>query len=149
MITYDALHEQNHRITELSNVLSHLLRKRNLCDTDTCCDLFYQYMDRVNEHMELVDTHLYGPLMNHQSRDVNDTAGRFMEGSRELKRIMGQYVKKWCDQRNHGIAIGDRYDEFLRETDEMFDLILNRIQRETERLYPLIRQVSGDQQHAA
>ena len=34
-------------------------------------------------------------------------------------------------------------------TDKMFELIQNRIQDETERLYPLIREVKGDSQRAA
>jgi hypothetical protein len=31
----------------------------------------------------------------------------------------------------------------------MFALVLDRIQRETERLYPLVREISGDSRHAA
>ena len=45
-------------------------------------------------------------------------------------------------------AIGD-HREFLEETDEVFDLILNRIQDEIEQLYPLIRTIKGDAQQAA
>jgi hypothetical protein len=31
----------------------------------------------------------------------------------------------------------------------MFELILHRIQNETERLYPLIKEISGDMEKAA
>jgi hypothetical protein len=31
----------------------------------------------------------------------------------------------------------------------MFELVLQRIQMETEKLYPLIRELSGEQKHVA
>jgi hemerythrin-like domain-containing protein len=149
MVTYEALHQQNHQITELSNVLAHLLTDRSMCDTGTCCELFYRYMDVVHEHMDVVDTHLYPRLIKHSDTQVNNLAKGFMNGSVELKRIMNQYSRKWCDPRHHSLAIGDRYESFITETREMFDLILDRIQRETEHLYPVVRKISGDHQRAA
>jgi hypothetical protein len=49
MITYEELNEQNHRITELSNVLHYLFKDRSMCDTGSCCELFYRYVDMVKE----------------------------------------------------------------------------------------------------
>lgn len=143
MVTYEELNEQNHKITELSNVLSYLIKDRSLCDTETCCNLFYNYMDRVNEHMKKVDSNLYGDLLKHSSREINNTARNFMSGSQEIKRIMNRYVKKWCDKKNHDLSIGGKHEEFIKETDEMFEMILKRIQDETEHLYPTIRKVSN------
>jgi len=139
MITYDELNTQNHKIIELSNVLSILLKDRSLCDSETCCDLFYSYMDRVNNHITKVDASLYGPLLQDDSTDANTTAQNFMSGSKEIKKIMGAYVKKWCDKKQHGIAIGAEHDTFIKETNEMFEMVLSRIQDETERLYPMVR----------
>ena len=41
------------------------------------------------------------------------------------------------------------HDRFYEDTEKMFDLILQRIQDETEKLYPLIRKLSGNMEHAA
>jgi hypothetical protein len=41
------------------------------------------------------------------------------------------------------------HQAFVNETEDMFRLVLNRIQDETEQLYPLIRKVGGDAQVAA
>lgn len=142
MITYEALNEQNHKITELSNVLAYLIKDRSLCDTDTCCSLFYNYMDRVNEHIHQVDANLYVDLLKHPSTDVNNTAKNFMSGSQEIKRIMNRYVKRWCRKKHCDLTIGGAYDEFLQETNDMFEMILNRIQDETEHLYPMIRETT-------
>jgi hypothetical protein len=143
MVTYEELNEQNHKITELSNVISYLIRDRSMCDSETCCNLFFNYMERVDEHMALVDTHLYGKLLAHPMKDINNTARNFMSGSQEIKRIMNQYVKKWCNKKCHDLKVGANHEKFLHDTDEMFGMILDRVQKEVEHLYPLIRKVSN------
>ena len=144
MISYDQLNSQNHKITELSNVLSVLLKDRSLCDTETCCTIFYNYMDHVNDHMKNVDSNLYSGLLKHSSSEANITANNFMSGSQEIKRIMKTYVRKWCSKSKHDLSIGKgQHDAFLRETDEMFEMILNRVQDEMEHLYPMVRKISA------
>ena len=141
MITYEELNTQNHKITELSNIISILIKDRSICDSDTCCKLFYNYIDRVNEHMHDVDSNLYADLLKHSSSEINNTAKNFMSGSQEIKRIMNTYVKKWCNKSRHDLSIGKNHEKFIQATDEMFEMVLNRIQDETEYLYPTIRAV--------
>ena len=148
MVTYDELNTQNHQITELSNVLRYLLADRVMCDTDVTCNLFFEYVDRVKEHLELEDKHMYSKLLTHKDSRVTNTAKLFLSGSVEIKRIFGAYLKKWCRKQKHQLKITD-YEAFRAETEEMLDLILNRIQDETEKLYPLVRSVTGDTRQAA
>ena len=148
MVTYEELNAQNHKITELSNVLRYLLADRAMCDTEVTCHLFYEYVDRVREHLELEDKHKYSKLLTHKEARVNNTAKLFLSGSVEIKRIFSSYLKKWCRKGKQELRITD-YNLFRDETEEMFDLILNRIQDETEKLYPLIRSVTGDPRKAA
>jgi len=143
MISYEELNAQNHRITELSNVLSVLLTDRSLCDSDTCCKLFYNYMDEVNSHMHDVDANLYTDLLKNKSQDINNVANNFMSGSQEIKKIMNRFVSKWCDKRGKALNIGAKHERFVKETEDMFNMILNRIQDETEHLYPMIRKISA------
>ena len=149
MISYQQLNEQNHQIVELSNVLTHLFQDRSMCDTETCCTLFFRYIEKVNEHMELVDNHLYKHLLAHPDNAVKNTARNFMSGEQEIKHILNRYEKQWCRKVRHQIMVGGDHEEFLRDTTELFDLVLDRLQRETERLYPLVRQITGDSRHAA
>jgi hemerythrin-like domain-containing protein len=149
MITYEELHTQNHEITELSNVLLYLFKDRSMCDTESCCELFFRYMDKVREHIDLVDKNLYGKLLAHENHDIQNLVKNFMSGSQEIKKIMSEYTKEWCPMRKMrtlGIA---QHDRFLVDTEKFFHLILQRIQDETEKLYPLIREISGNQEHAA
>jgi hemerythrin-like domain-containing protein len=148
MVTYDDLHQQNHKITELTNILHLLLQDRSLCDSEVTCSLFFDYVDRVKEHLDVTDNSLYARLLSSGDQRVKNTASRFMGGSKEIKRIFASYLKKWCKLRQRELAI-KQYDEFIAETSEMFEMVLDRIQDETEHLYPLVRQVTGDSRQVA
>ena len=144
MVKFADLHNQNHKITELSNVFLYLIRERAMCDTECARTLFFDYVSKVREHMELVDAQLCGCLIKSQDRTMANTADRFLSGSTEIKRIFAAYLKDWCNERKGELSIAD-HKAFVEETNQMFSLVLDRIQRETEHLYPLVRKLNeGD-----
>jgi len=149
MISYDELHSQNHDITDLSNVLLYLLKERSMCDTGACCELFHRYMDKVREHIDLVDKNLYGKLLAHDDHEIQKQVRNFMSGWQEIKKIMSEYSKEWCPTKQTQTLVIAEHERFLSDTEKMFELILERIQDETEKLYPLIREISGKDHHAA
>ena len=138
MIPFEQLHQQNHQITELSNVLTQLMCERALCDNPVTSELFFRYVDSVKEHFDLENKHLITELLTHNDKDAVNTAKDFMSGSSEIKRVFDKYVRKWC--RNKKLRIGS-HDQFLAETEDMFRLVLDRLEKETERLYPMVRMV--------
>ena len=142
MLTYAELNEQNHRITELSNVLSYLFQDRLICDTGSCCELFYRYVDLVKEHIELVDRDMYKELLKSPDEKINNVARNFMSGSVEIKRILKAFTKRWCPTKNKGTLHISEHARFLQDTDELFEIVLQRILDETEHLYPLVRSLS-------
>jgi len=148
MITYEELHEQIHKITEISNVFLYLIEDRMMCDTEITCDLFFDYVGRVKDHLEVQDKTIYSAILHDGDASAKETAENFMSGSKEIKRIFQSYLKKWSKQGKHQLVISN-YDDFSDETRDMFDLVLNRIQDETERLYPLVKSISGDKQKVA
>lgn len=142
MITYDDLNEQNHRITELSNVLSYLFKDRSMCDTDSCCSLFNNYVALVQEHIDTVDKNMYRELLGSPDEKINNVAKNFMSGSVEVKKILKNFSKQWCPSKNKGDLKISSHEVFLDATNELFDIVLQRIQDETEHLYPLVRSLS-------
>ncbi len=144
MTAFSKLHAQNHKITELSNVFLYLVQSREMCDTETACDVFFEYSSKVKEHIELVDRELCGKLISYPDQTVKNTADRFLSGSTEIKRIFNKYLKDWCSESKRRLTIRN-HDAFLTETEQMFALVLDRIQRETEHLYPLIRKLEEKQ----
>lgn len=147
MITYDELHTQNHKITEHANILHYLLGDRSLCDTDVTCGLFFHFVDLVKEHIEVTDKHIYRHLLTSDQTKKN-IATKFMSGGIEIKKLFASYLKKWCNKQGQELRITD-YEDFMRETDEMFEMVLDRIQAETESLYPLVKEVTGDDRAVA
>lgn len=144
MITYEELHAENHEITELSNVLLYLFRERSMCDTGTCCELFNRYTEKVKHHIDIVDQNLYSKLLTHKDHSIQAMARNFMSGSQEIKKIIATYIKTWCPRkRTDTLAIAD-HDKFIKDSEEMFELVLERIQNETEKLYPLVRELGGE-----
>jgi hypothetical protein len=141
MITYTELNEQNHRITELSNVLRYLFKERSMCDTGSCCDLFYHYMDLVQKHVDVVDKDMYSDLLSSPDEKINNVAKNFMSGSVEIKKILKEFTRSWCKKNRASLQIKD-HGEFLQDTDQLFDIVLQRILDETEHLYPLVRSLS-------
>jgi hypothetical protein len=148
MTAFSKLHAQNHKITELSNVFLYLVQNREMCDTETACDVFFEYTAKVKEHMELVDRELCSRLISYPDQKIKNTADRFLSGSTEIKRIFNDYLKQWCSESRRHLTIRD-HGEFLSETEQMFRLVLDRIQRETEHLYPLIRRIESQDTAAA
>lgn len=147
MITYEDLHQQNHKITELSNALHLLLGDQSLCESEITRDLFFEYVEQVKGHLEKTDKNLYTQLLTHHEQKVRNTADRFLGGSKEIKRLFAAYLKRWCQMKSKSLAVKE-HDLFIKETEEMFEMVLNRLQDETEHLYPLIRNVTGDNHHA-
>lgn len=148
MVAFAQLHVQNHKITELSNVFLYLVRERSMCDTDVACDVFFDLTNRIREHMEVVDRELCGRLISYNDQSVKNTANRFLSGSSEIKRIFSAYVKQWCSHKRHSLTISD-HASFIQDTEQMFALVMDRIQRETEYLYPLIRKLEGEEKQVA
>lgn len=148
MITFEQLHSQNHEITELSNVFLYLIKERAMCDTDTACNLFFDYVEKVRDHLELVDKHLYTKLLNSPDNAVRQKVDRFMSGSHEIKRLFKEYLNTWSRPGRHELLIRN-HKRFVQETQDMMDIVLDRLQRETEHLYPLVRKVTGDNKIAA
>jgi hypothetical protein len=140
MIPFDTLNVQNHEVSELSKVLTVLIQDREICDTTITCDLFLRYTDKVKTHLDMVDKTLFSDLLSHSDSKINATANRFLNGSREIKRIFNSYTHKWCAK---GLHIYN-HDQFIAETQEIFRLIQGRTLAETEELYPLARQVENE-----
>lgn len=148
MAPFDDFNKHIHRITELTNVFVYLIQDRAMCDTQVACDLFFDLSKEVRNHIELVDKQLCGRLVSNPDQAVRNTANRFLGGSLQIKKIFADYLKRWCFERSRKLRI-DNHELFIKDTNEMFDLVLDRIQRETEHLFPLVRKLEGEEPRVA
>jgi len=140
MITFEELNQQNDKITQLSNVLDRLIQDRLTCDNPVVTELFFRYRDEVKQHLDLQDKQIFVDLLASKDPSVNKTVKLFISGSSEIKRIFDRYLRHWCTRGQ--MNIGD-HKKFVTETQEMFAIVLKRIQNEVEHLYPMIRKVQS------
>ena len=145
MVSFSELHTQNHKITELSKVLLHIINERSLCDTDVTCDIFFDYTTKVKAHLDQEERELYRDLLTHSNSEVKATATKYLSGSADIKRILKSYLKHWC--RNKNLRIKD-HEKFVHESEEIFNLINDRISDEVENFYPMVREIYGTQMAA-
>jgi len=136
MISIEKLNEQNSKIKELSSVLSYLFESKEMCNTEATCDLFLQYAEQVVDHLYVEEKEVYRELLNHDDAKVKNTTNDFFSGSIEIKRIFNEYVGRWCKNKQLRVI---KHPEFMQDSKEIFDLVLNRIEAETTILYPMVQ----------
>lgn len=143
MVDFDALNQENHQIAEYSRVLSYLIENRLICDTDITCNLFFDYIGKVNEHLDSSGRQFYMHLLNADDQQTVNMATNFMNGSKEIKRVLKQYMNEWCKTKKQGFKIKD-HERFISETNDFFEIVLNRIQDEQEKIYPMLRRILAE-----
>jgi len=146
MISIEKLNEQNSKIKELSSVLSYLFESKEMCNTEATCDLFLQYAEQVVDHLYVEEKEVYRELLNHDDAKVKNTTNDFFSGSIEIKRIFNEYVGRWCKNKQLRVT---KHAEFMQDSKEIFDLVLNRIEAETTILYPMVQKTAVYQESVA
>lgn len=142
MITFQELNKQDHEIVERTKIMLYMIQDRNICDTDVTCDLFFDLTDRIKQQMDLKERELYRSLLTHSDKKIKVTAENFLSGSSAIKSIFKKYMKRWCHNKNLRIK---NHDQFVSETEELFEMIETRMIDETEKFYPVVRNVYGEQ----
>ena len=84
-------------------------------------------------------------MLVHDDSSIKNTATHFMSGSMEIKRVLAQYTKKWCSKDTLRIK---NHQQFIDDTEEIFEFVWNRIIDESERLYPAFKIATQEQKAA-
>ena len=141
MISVSQLNEQNSQIKELSGVLRYLIKNKEMCNAKATCDLFMQYSEEVVDHLYVEEKEVYRHLLNHSDPKVKNTTNDFFSGSIEIKRVFNEYLGRWCKNKTLRVV---KHDDFVEDSHEIFDLVLKRIDAETNVLYPMVNKALSD-----
>ncbi len=139
MMTFDELNQQNHEITALTNVLRTLIDDRLVLDNDIVSELFFRYFDAIEQHLS-DEQPLYASLLAGSDQVTKNTTNQFISGTSEIRRILHSFVRRWS--KNRSLLIND-HEKFVDDAKDIFKLVRQRIRNETERLYPLVRQLAA------
>jgi len=102
------------------------------------CDLG----EKVDNHLSDEDHGLYPTLLIHEDPKVKSIAWGFISGEKPLRKVFDDYHKRWLQNCEF-----DFTDDFLCETQEMFEMVARRIEREEQVLVPKLLEIGIFQEH--
>jgi len=134
MYSLSELKKQNQEISDLIEVLQVLINDKKLIKNPFVCDLVSRFNEKVWMHLVFEDNTIYSELAKHQNPDISEIAQRFHGSAREIKKDFSAYVKRWCQASG-----ADHHQQaFCGNSLEMLDKIKQRIEFETDKIFPLI-----------
>ena len=138
MIPVNELKNENKEIDDLRKVLSELVEIPEMHGNSVFCELLERFQAKLNNHLKHEARSLYPELLSSKDNDVNNLAKRFLDNTHELERLLGKYVKHWC----HKLQDAE-LEKFIKETEEVFHLVEERIKLEEKHLFPAMQAYVG------
>lgn len=132
MVNVEELKQENQQIINLASVLHHLVEDEQLRSNPVFCELMERFSKSVEAHLTHEDRTVYSDLLNNEDRQIHNLADQFMSNTHELRRLMKDYTKRWCNSGN------DDHAMFVDKTREIFSLVDRRIDLEDSKLFPTI-----------
>ena len=136
MYSVDELKKQNEDIAELCDVLSVLIAHRSLHNNSYVCELMARFREKVWMHLVFEDNTIYAELTRHNDKSISDTARGFHDSAKEIRKCFSHYVRHWC----RPAIDDDDHDAMLKESNELFRLVKERIDYENVHMFPLIEE---------
>jgi hemerythrin-like domain-containing protein len=137
MVKIEELRAENQEIVELCEVLTALIDHSHLRNNPVFCELIARFSNKVKAHLSREDQAMYSEMLTHSEKKLRDTASLFMGNTRELKKLFAGYAKQWC----HPSPDAHEHAAFVKETQDMFRIIKERIRMENEQLFPVLAQI--------
>jgi len=134
MYTLKELKKQNQEISDLIEVISTLLDNKNLITNPFVCDLVSRFNEKVWMHLVFEDNTIYSELARHDNPDISEIAQRFHDSAKEIKKEFSAYVKLWCK----ASGADHHHQAFCGNSQEMLEKIKQRIDYESNKIFPLI-----------
>ncbi|WP_295453515.1 hemerythrin domain-containing protein [uncultured Thiodictyon sp.] len=96
------------------------------------CDLG----ERVRRHLSEEDRGLYPSLLIHDDPKVKSLAWGFISGEKPLRKTFEDYHGRWLKNCDFNFS-----DDFLAETQEVFAMVAQRLDREERVLFPKLVEI--------
>ena len=146
MTIHQQITKQHQQIKELSFILKRLIEDQSFAQMETTCDLFFNYSTKVDHYFKTVESSVYKHMLVHSDENVKKTAYRFMAGSCGIKRIFNQYRQTWCHNKKLRV---NNHPRFRQESEDVFKLIMQRLNDEATHLYPVIKGIETKKRELA
>ncbi len=138
---YDLAHYRNRHtdllrtIEDLQQLLTpEMLRIRP--NAKTAYLLLCELGSKVKEHLSEEDHGVYPSLLIHDDPRVKSLAWGFISGERPLRQTFDEYHRKWLKNCDFNFT-----EDFLRESQAVFQMVAERIDRENQVLFPKLVEI--------
>lgn len=138
---YDLAHYRNRHtdllrtIEDLQQLLTpEMLRIRP--NAKTAYLLLCELGSKVKEHLSEEDHGVYPSLLIHDDPRVKSLAWGFISGERPLRQTFDEYHRKWLKNCDFNFT-----EDFLRESQAVFRMVAERIDRENQVLFPKLVEI--------
>ena len=122
-------------IDDLQSILT-MEQLRIRPNAKTAYQLLCELADKVKQHLAEEDKGLYPMLLIHEDPKVKSIAWGFISGEKPLRKTFDDYHKKWLKNCDFNFT-----EDFVRETREIFDMLVYRIEREEQVLFPKLVEI--------
>ncbi|MHC6179747.1 hemerythrin domain-containing protein [Clostridium sp. JNZ X4-2] len=89
---------------------------------------------KLRIHLFNEDKYLYPPLSSSPNKSLNIFGEKYSEEMKEVTELYNNYKSKY----NTPNKIKNSIDKFCENTEQIFKILSNRIEREEKELYPLL-----------
>ena len=128
---------QHREIRELADKISMILNQDLLVqDPMEVRNLLSTLSGKLMMHLAMEDQFLYPNLMESNDSQIQTTAARFSTEMGDLVKVFKDYSEKWLTPS----SIKANPDTFIKDSHDIFQALLRRIEREDRELYPLVDQ---------
>jgi hemerythrin-like domain-containing protein len=139
MQTLSSLRNRHAELTQMIEDLESILTPEMLKvrpNAKTAYQLLCDLSDKVKEHLSEEDRGLYPSLLIHEDPRVKSIAWGFISGEKPLRKNFDDYYKRWLKNCDFNFT-----DDFLTETDDIFTMLKDRIEREEQVLLPKLVEI--------
>ena len=131
----EELRKENLKISNLCEVLAVLIEHKELRNNPFVCELVSRFREQVWTHLVFEGNPIYAELARQPNNEFSEIASHFLQSSQNIKKRFANYVKSWCAP-----ADDETHDRFVSESRDILRLIMDRVQYENDKVFPLIAQ---------
>ena len=139
MQSLESYRKHHSEILGMIEDLRSLLTKEQLTirpNAKTAYQMLCDLSAKVRTHLAEEDKGLYPALLIHEDPKVKSIAWGFISGEKPLRQMFDDYYRKWLKNCDFNFS-----SEFVSETDDIFDMVLRRVEREEQILFPKLLEI--------
>jgi hemerythrin-like domain-containing protein len=139
MQTLDGYRQSHSELRQMIDDLRAIMTRDQLKirpNAKTAYELLCDLGEKMKGHLAEEDKRLYPTLLIHEDPRVKSIAWGFISGEKPLRKGFDDYYKRWLKDCDFQFT-----EEFLEETNEVFDMISQRIDREEQVLLPKLIEI--------